>query len=503
MGLIAGAAANVALLLPGAAGAALLGGAAGCGIGRCHRPRFEGRPLRRLKFAAKTCHDLIAANDTQPLEWKQQVLDDAVRAFYPWAQKARDGGATGEIRLHLAPLYLLMQRHAIVAAVEASAASMSAAFERGSADASTVDRCFYTFSTIGMAITEIGRLSEVERAELLATLSRRRCCGCGDRPIHKNRLGHASKVVETLLWHPDVALVVRRRRQQEKVTEGEYFSCSDTEAEASIDFKRCKRIKRRCSNMPEVSATAGEETYAERDRSLPRGDTPGTWDRFPAINFPVRSATYLTNRKKLPSGPMLFEPFDVDWHALSSAGPVWRVNGHPAFGPENFRQRGDTRFFLIFNMIIPPYQCIISTALDPAAPWLGDTPQGRLWNRFLAMTPDERRQKLKIICSVEAGSYVASKAAPKKPVIIGRRVKMDSYLEPGDSLEIVIQPTSSKSEEVATGIVLRAIKSLHFALCFVLEATNQDELPEQALTCLWCKNVDAPNLPKPAGVART
>eukprot|EP00971_Amphidinium_carterae_P330385 6463379-Amphidinium_carterae.1 len=52
------------------------------------------------------------------------------------------------------------------------------------------------------------------------------------------------------------------------------------------------------------------------------------------------------------------------------------------------------RFFFVVNFVVRPYQAVMTAALDPDATWLkADTPQRRVWTRFLEMSPKERQDR--------------------------------------------------------------------------------------------------------------
>merc|ERR1712190_720474 len=163
------------------------------------------------------------------------------------------------------------------------------------------------------------------------------------------------------------------------------------------------------------------------------------------------------------------------------------------------RSKGDKRFLFIQNWIFPPYQAIIVGVLDPDAPWLlADSPQARSWQRFLAASEDERRSLFKVIMSVEEGPWLVKRAVPKKPVLVGKPLKMQTYHQEGDHLEVVVDVSSGKTEQVATGLVMRALKGLKISMATVIEATREDELPEALLQCVGMQNVNTSLLLSPA-----
>lgn len=164
---------------------------------------------------------------------------------------------------------------------------------------------------------------------------------------------------------------------------------------------------------------------------------------------------------------------------------MWQAAAHADFATQAHRRRGDTRFFFVHNWVFPPFQCVITAAVDPAAPWLADaaSPQGRAWRRFLAMTPAQQKDCFKVIPCIEDGPWFLKNVVPRKPVLIGRKVKTAVHHKPDDYLEITLDVASNAAEQYAVGMVMGATKSLAFSLASMIEGRQEDELPECLLTC--------------------
>jgi len=207
--------------------------------------------------------------------------------------------------------------------------------------------------------------------------------------------------------------------------------------------------------------------------------------------FNVRSRTYLSNRAKLPSGPPLLDLLAADFMYIGEKGPVWSAAKQQDFCPLYLRQQGEKRFLLIQNWIFPPFQVVIVGGLSPDAPWLvNDTPQARTWRRFLTMSPEERRTAFKLIVTIEDGPWLLKRVVPNKPMIIGKQVQMSSHHEEGDHLEIVFDVSSGKAEAMGCGMVVRALKRLNIAVGMMIEAKEEDELPENLLLSIAVQGLD-------------
>merc|ERR1719316_1069284 len=125
---------------------------------------------------------------------------------------------------------------------------------------------------------------------------------------------------------------------------------------------------------------------------MARGQKDHQWDCFDPAQYNVRSETYLSDRVKEPSGPTLLELVNMDMFLIPPDGPIQRTATHRDCYRMNAMKQGDDRFLFIVNWIFAPYQGVLTAALDPQSPWLvNDTPQGRVWNRFLEASLQEQK----------------------------------------------------------------------------------------------------------------
>lgn len=249
----------------------------------------------------------------------------------------------------------------------------------------------------------------------------------------------------------------------------------------------------------DCSAASGAG-FRRRAARFPRGAGQHAWSCVEPGFFEVRGATYLQDRKKVPAPCAMFDFAHLDFVLIGAGGPVLDVAAHPDFCPVAMRREGDERFLLVVNWVLPPYQCVMVGAADPGAEWLrrrqdGDeSPQARLWRRFLAMQPEEQKDVVKMIFSLEEGPWIVKKSVPRKPAIIGRQLKMDFRHIPGRHLEIIIDVSSGKSEQVLTGMVMSTMKSLKATLGLLIEARREDELPEALLFSPTLRGLDTSRL---------
>lgn len=273
-------------------------------------------------------------------------------------------------------------------------------------------------------------------------------------------------------------------------SEEDYFSCSDDDAPAP----------RRSASSCSVGAAA-RMGFRRRSEAFPHGEDSHNWSSYSAEHFPVRSATYLSDRVKEHSRPALFELMHIDCTLIGEGGPVQRVAEAPGFCPAVLRKNGDKRFLFVLNLTINPYQVVICGAADLAAQRL--SPQAcDLFQRFCTMTPEERKARFKLIASIEEGPWIVRNLLPntKKPVIIAKTVPMASWYEPDSYFEVNLDIAAGKSWEGAVSLVVKQIKRLVLSLAVLIEGFDESELPEAVLLSGMVTKLDTSRVQCPSGI---
>lgn len=256
------------------------------------------------------------------------------------------------------------------------------------------------------------------------------------------------------------------------------------------------------SSDDEHVGTVSCSSFERRLECFPCAGGDHSWMAHDEAAFEVRSAKYFKDRKKQPAGRSLLELINVDFFVVGADGPITSAVEHPDLCPAACRQRGDDRFLFVLNWIFPPYQCVIVGALNPESEWLAnDTPQSRVWRRFLDMPDNERKDALKILFTVVEGSWLVRSAAPRKPLLVGRSLKTESHYAPGHHLEIAIDVSTGKTEQVMTNMMMRSMKGFQPAMAVVIEGRQEDELPEAPLFCTTLRNLDTQRLHAPRSAA--
>jgi len=531
------------------------------GAGGAHQANPEAaaaecRPtLRRLRYLAKWGHfQLIEFEEAAP-ELRCAVLDEVAGSFSPWVQKIYLLRAKGmlvetdpevfEVLQHLAPLYNLLQRRATVDAMVESTKMANAAFDESAADNICVERCHVVFPTILETISTLDRLSSATR-EMLPKDAEQEIVAeeefSAQRRHRQHRLQKIVDAIRQVLERTDVQEILAdpHHHSQQAAThaamaepaspatvrafelppegveneagaksdeDGDddgYFSVSSGD-EAAPQLRRCKsggssRCAKEASPSSRRARAASDATASceRRAASFCRGTGNHTWQAWDASLCRVRSQSYLKDKKKEPSGPAMLELLNCDIFQIGEDGPVMNPASHPGFFPAYHRRTtGDTRFLFVQNWVFPPYQSVMTAALNLDAAWLQDldSPQAKVWKAFLDADNEMRRRTFKVFIVVEQGPWLVRRALPAIPVLIGTKVKMESFHKPGDYLELVFDTSSGGNmERLGVSTCCKALPRLQLVFNCLIEGQTEDQLPENVLFSASMLNLDPAKL---------
>lgn len=486
---------------------------------------FPPKPtIRRLKRIVKWAHQLLARPGALSGDWRVAVFLEVACGFAPWAQRAyfERQKSTVESRSqslrHLLPLYRFLQRSATaqvavelcssLAARRASSSTQdgeregfqgppksSSAGTPGDADYGDGDRdrrCL-ALAIVLQTITALDSLDDMtyDRLAKGLDLNKESATFCSSWMSTKRRSAAGRRQLQHILRSGRA--VLRPLEIRETLTSiPPMVLPGDIEVEEELGDEDAEFVSITDSVREDLEGSG----YVQRRAEFHKGTGEHSWGLTDPWNYKLRSLSYFEDGSKIPSGPAMLELIDVDVSRISALGPIFESAKHSDFSYQALRRQGDARFLWIWNLVLPPYQAVLTAALDPAAAWLQNDmcPQGLVWRRFLAADSEERKAKLKVIFSVEVGPWVLKKVAIKKPTLIGKKLSMASYYVPEDYIEITMDVTNGGKgggyEEMVTGMVLRHVKSLECSVCCLLEATEQDELPECALFAAHFSHVD-------------
>jgi hypothetical protein len=276
-----------------------------------------------------------------------------------------------------------------------------------------------------------------------------------------------------------------------------FHSCGEDDSDSEASKQNHSVL---AESRPVRSQSSGEPRPArfhERLVGFPRGTDAHEWDTFDESAINVRSASYMTDRKKVPSGRALLELVNLDFFRIPPSGPFVDPANHRDFYPYQHWANKDGRFLFIQNWVFPPFQALIVSAVDLKAAWLKeDTPQARCWHRFLGESQEDQKKSFKVLAYVEKGPWLVQRAVPKKPVLVGKQLKMSTHHEPGKYIQVTLDVAGGgKADQMAVSMVMKSLSRLQLVLAMLIEGKQEEELPETLLVCAAVSHIDTSRLP--------
>ncbi|DAZ98422.1 TPA: hypothetical protein N0F65_000136 [Lagenidium giganteum] len=220
------------------------------------------------------------------------------------------------------------------------------------------------------------------------------------------------------------------------------------------------------------------------------------WAEPDAALFQVRGPNYLTDKKKMASGPSKFHLVGVD--LFSFENPMERYHISARNGSVG---KQSTKFTFIINMIIPSSDNLsIVFYYHPSKENLFDdgSPFAELLNDFIDGDDGFRNSRFKLIPTVVEGSFIIKQSVGSKPTLLGNKLKCP-YHKGENYFEVDIDISSNSVANTVVGMVQGVTKSLVVDLAFLLEAQSEDELPENILGTVRLQHV---SLDKPVRVPK-
>ena len=214
----------------------------------------------------------------------------------------------------------------------------------------------------------------------------------------------------------------------------------------------------------------------------------------PASTFLVRSATYLSDKRKEPSKTALFKLIAVD--LLDTPHAMQNIAARPENRVALARARGTgPAFTLVFNFMIPgpPFLSFAAYWDVDLAKVTADTPFGRIAQKFFFGDSDEyRNDRFKFIPKVVEGNFAIKMAVKDTPTLMGHKLQQ-YYHRTEHYFEIDCDLGSSSVARNVTGLVLGYARSLEIHMALVLEGRKEDELPEVIMGTCSADHVDVFN----------
>jgi hypothetical protein len=223
--------------------------------------------------------------------------------------------------------------------------------------------------------------------------------------------------------------------------------------------------------------------------------------------FKLRGPTYLTDRKKVPAQPPMFELVAADLvsledHMFDIARYLPSVKHSPA------------PFLFCVQLMVPcvPPISLVATWAAPM-PVFGRTPEQLIgdYEAKLGPAPDyvrafftslaefvegegkeadaRRNKRFKLIPNIPQGSWIIRQSVGTTPVLLGQKLTT-KYSRGPNYLEVDVDISSSSVAANITNLVAGATKSLTVDLGVLLEGQTSETLPEHLIGTIRLDHVD-------------
>eukprot|EP00425_Heterocapsa_triquetra_P012509 CAMPEP_0195135930 /NCGR_PEP_ID=MMETSP0448-20130528/153324_1 /TAXON_ID=66468 /ORGANISM="Heterocapsa triquestra, Strain CCMP 448" /LENGTH=318 /DNA_ID=CAMNT_0040174093 /DNA_START=11 /DNA_END=963 /DNA_ORIENTATION=- len=228
-----------------------------------------------------------------------------------------------------------------------------------------------------------------------------------------------------------------------------------------------------------LTSAPGPEDWEFRKGAQEHG-----WDSGDASGVKIRGPTYSADRRKEEGGPAMFETVCVDLFMVTEPTGIPHISARDGGVVKELRRCGENRFLFVVNWTMPPMQiaCVFAAPASwPPDPVHASNAEKMAWSFCNDMSDDERRSVFKVIPWVSEGPWLVQKALGRTPAIIGSKIKVDFFHEPGDHLEVSVDIFSSPAARRVLGLLQGAAKILSMEVYMLLEGRSDEELPERIL----------------------
>ncbi|KAE9608286.1 putative protein ENHANCED DISEASE RESISTANCE 2 [Lupinus albus] len=198
------------------------------------------------------------------------------------------------------------------------------------------------------------------------------------------------------------------------------------------------------------------------------------WTSPSGKGFMIRGKNYLKDNSKIVGGDPLFKLIAVDWLKVNKS--VDRIALHPRSLVQSEAGK-KLPFILVFNLQVPAkpnYSLVHYFASD--RPINKDS----LLAKFLDGSNAFRDSRFKLIPSIIEGYWMVKRAVGTKACMMGKAVTCN-YFRQDNFLEIDVDIGSSSVARSVVGLVLGYVTSLVVDLAILIEAKEEEELPEYIL----------------------
>ncbi|XP_064981512.1 protein ENHANCED DISEASE RESISTANCE 2-like isoform X2 [Musa acuminata AAA Group] len=244
---------------------------------------------------------------------------------------------------------------------------------------------------------------------------------------------------------------------------------------AILALKRSKAVLERSeldANSPSIIIDPSQFHGSMRQG---KGETDtNCWSSPSGQGFMIRGKNYLKDYSKIVGGDPLLKLIGVDWFRADNS--IDKVALHP----KSFIQSEAGKrlpFILIINLEIPSkpnYSMVLYYAAEKPIN------KESLLGRFLDGTNMFRDSRFKLIPRIVEGYWMVKRAVGSKACLLGKAVTC-KYLRQDNFLEIDVDIGSSSVARSIISLVLGYITSIVVDLAILIEAKEEEELPEYIL----------------------
>ncbi|KAL3940498.1 MAG: hypothetical protein SGBAC_004973 [Bacillariaceae sp.] len=233
----------------------------------------------------------------------------------------------------------------------------------------------------------------------------------------------------------------------------------------ALDASKHEDLDTLSSPLPQYPSNAGESCWSvPSDNSI----------------FRVRGPNYLKDKVKIPSGQAPFECRGVDlWLADN---PLRHIARHPSVMGGKL---GEEDTFLI-NFLLPFGNFVAYFTVPPLDKFPGTL--ASVWSKFVKGDQQYRDARLKLLPIVMEGPWIVKAAVGNgtAPALLGKVIPLQYYFQEGNEkrkaiYEVDVIITASSIAKGILSVVKGHTKSLSIAFAIIIEAAEQEELPETAL----------------------
>ncbi|XP_042418174.1 protein ENHANCED DISEASE RESISTANCE 2-like isoform X1 [Zingiber officinale] len=199
------------------------------------------------------------------------------------------------------------------------------------------------------------------------------------------------------------------------------------------------------------------------------------WSSPNGHGFMIRGKNYLKDYSKIVGGDPLLKLIAVDWFKADN-NSIDKVALHPKSLVQSKAGKA-LPFILIVNLEIPSkpnYSLVLYYAAEKPLS------KHSLLGRFVDGTDMFRDSRFKLIPSIVEGYWMVKRAVGTKACLLGKAVTC-KYLRQDNFLEIDVEIGSSSVARSIISLVIGYITSIVVDLAILIEAKEENELPEYIL----------------------